>query len=65
MSSESTATDPILPQATDLPPEALALVPPEEKIRLSITTDIKLDGLYGSAWLVATDKRLLAFSPDG
>ena len=65
MSEANTDTDPILPLATDLPAEALALLPPEETIRLSITTDIKLDGLYGPAWLLATDQRLLAFSPDG
>ena len=61
----NTDTSPNLLQATDLPTEARALLSAEEQIRLSITTDIKLDGLYGPAWLFATDKRLLAFSPDG
>ncbi len=50
---------------TELPPEALALLAPEEEVHLSISTDIKLDGLYGPAWLLATEKRLLAFSPNG
>jgi len=55
-----------LPSATtELPPEALARLAPEEEIHLSISTDIKLDGLYGPAWLLATKKRLLAFSPNG
>ena len=36
-----------------------------EDIELSIASDIKLDGSYGSAWLVATDRRLIALSPDG
>ncbi|SVD30737.1 uncharacterized protein METZ01_LOCUS383591, partial [marine metagenome] len=65
MSKANTDTNPILPLATDLPSGALSLLFPEETIRLSITTDIKLDGLYGPAWLLATDQRLLAFSPDG
>ena len=47
------------------PPEALALLPPDEELRLSVATDIQLDGLYGPAWLLATDQRLLAYSPDG
>ena len=36
-----------------------------EEIRLSLASDIRLDGTYGSAWLVATDRRLLALSPNG
>ena len=47
------------------PPEALALLPPDEELRLSVATDIQLDGLYGPAWLLATDQRLLAYSPEG
>ena len=59
-------TPPTLPSiTTELPPEALALLAPEEEVHLSISTDIKLDGLYGPAWLLATEKRLLAFSPNG
>ena len=37
----------------------------DEEIRMSVSTDIKFDGNYGSAWLLATDRRLLAFSPNG
>jgi len=36
-----------------------------EDIHLSVLTDIRLDGKYGPAWLLATDQRLIAFSPDG
>ena len=32
---------------------------------MSVTTDIRLDGLYGDAYLLATDRRLLAISPNG
>lgn len=37
----------------------------DEELRLSVATDIKLDGNYGQAWLMATDQRLIAFSPNG
>ena len=47
------------------PTAVLNLLAPEEQVQLSLCTDIKLDGLYGSAWLLATDRRLLAYSPDG
>ena len=36
-----------------------------EQVKLTVSTDIKLDGMYGEDWLIATDQRLLAFSPDG
>ncbi|NKB66019.1 MAG: ATP-binding cassette domain-containing protein [Candidatus Latescibacteria bacterium] len=45
--------------------ELAEVVAPEEEIRLAVTTDIKLDGQYGEAWLMATDTNLVAFSPDG
>ena len=54
----------MLDPVTIPPPEALALLPPDEELRLSVTTDIQLDGLYGPAWLFATDRRLIAYSPD-
>lgn len=41
------------------------MLAPDEHIEFALSTDIKLDGLYGSAWLLATEKRLIAFSPDG
>ena len=40
------------------------LVDPDATLRLAVTTDIKLDGQYGEAWLMATDDLLVAFSPD-
>ena len=36
-----------------------------EDVQLSIASDIKLDGHYGSAWLLATDRRLITLSPNG
>ena len=49
----------------ETPAEALSLLAPDEHIEFALSTDIKLDGLYCSAWLLATEKRLIAFSPDG
>ena len=40
------------------------IVGPDEELRLAVATDIKLDGQYGEAWLMATDELLVAFSPD-
>ena len=45
--------------------ELAGVVGPDEEFRLAVTTDIKLDGRYGEAWLMATDDLLVAFSPDG
>ena len=44
--------------------ELAEVVAPDEEFRLAVTTDIKLDGQYGEAWLMATDDLLVAFSPD-
>ena len=44
--------------------ELAEVVAPDEELRLAVTTDIKLDGQYGEAWLMATDDHLVAFSPD-
>lgn len=41
------------------------LMAPGTPLQLSVSSDIKLDGEYGPAWLVATEERLIAFSPDG
>ena len=41
------------------------IVGSDEEIHLSVSTDMGLDGEYGTGWLLATDKRLLAFSPNG
>ena len=40
------------------------VVGPDEELRLAVTTDIRLDGRYGEAWLMATEDLLVAFSPD-
>ena len=40
------------------------LVDPDAALCLAVATDIKLDGQYGEAWLMATDDLLVAFSPD-
>ena len=37
------------------------LVDPDAALRLAVATDIKLDGQYGEAWLMATDDLLVAF----
>ena len=44
--------------------ELAEVVGPDEELRLAVSTDIKLDGQYGEAWLMATDDLLVAFSPD-
>jgi len=41
------------------------LLDPDDEIQLSISTDIALDETYGSSWLLATDRHLLSFSPNG
>ena len=41
------------------------LIELDEEMQLSVSADIKLDGEFGSAWLLATEQRLIAFSPDG
>ena len=45
--------------------ELAGVVGPDEQFRLAVATDIRLDGRYGEAWLMATDDLLVAFSPDG
>ena len=45
--------------------ELAEVVSIDEEFRLAVATDIKLDGQYGEAWLMATADHLVAFSPDG
>ena len=56
------------PLRASVPPrvrrELAEFVAPGEELRLAVTTDIRLDGRYGEAWLMATDDLLVAFSPD-
>ena len=35
---------------------------PEEDIRVSVSSDMDMDGVFEDQWLVATDKRILVFS---
>ena len=37
----------------------------EEQIRIAISTDLQFDGTYGKDWVLATEKRLLAFNQNG
>ena len=64
----SSAERAALPFRTTVPAqvrrELAEVVGPDEELRLAVTTDIKLDGQYGEAWLMATDDLLVAFSPD-
>ena len=53
------------PVPTQVRRELAEVVSPDEELRLAVTTDIKLDGQYGEAWLMATDDHLVAFSPNG
>jgi ATP-binding cassette subfamily B protein len=52
------------PVPTQVRRELAEVVSPDEEFRLAVTTDIKLDGQYGEAWLMATADHLVAFSPD-
>ncbi len=65
----STAENAAQPFRAPVPPqvrrELAEVVSPDEEFRLAVTTDIKLDGQYGEAWLMATDDHLVAFSPNG
>ncbi|MDP6776874.1 MAG: ABC transporter ATP-binding protein [Candidatus Latescibacteria bacterium] len=38
---------------------------PDDEIRLSVPTDITFEGTYGDGWLLATDRHLLTYSPNG
>lgn len=52
-----------LPAAVDA--ELDALMAPDEELRLAVASDIRLDGVYGDAYLLATNRQLLAISPNG
>ena len=40
-----------------------AVLEPDEEILLSASTDLRFDGAYGPAWLVATGRHLIGISP--
>ena len=51
-------------------PEALRgqledLLESEEEIKIAISTDLQFNGTYGKDWVLATEKRLLAFNQNG
>ena len=52
-----------------IPDEVMAeiegIIETGEEIRLAVASDMIVDGTYGTSWLVATDRRLAAFSTDG
>lgn len=52
-----------------MPPEIAEkcrhLIGLDERVRISVATDMTMDGSYGERWLVATDERLLVLSRDG
>ncbi|MCK5733531.1 MAG: hypothetical protein KAI38_05055, partial [Candidatus Latescibacteria bacterium] len=52
-----------------MPPEAAEtfrrIAGSDANVRISVTTDMTMDGRYGEQWLVATDERLFVLSHDG
>ena len=44
---------------------AKALLSDGEEIKVSLSTDLRFDGNYGKDWLIATEKRLIAFNQNG
>ncbi|MCY4402995.1 MAG: ABC transporter ATP-binding protein [Candidatus Poribacteria bacterium] len=36
-----------------------------EEVNIAVSTDLRFDGTYGKDWLLATDKRLIAFNQTG
>ena len=47
----------------DILAAARAVLGPDEEILLSAAADLRFDGSYGAAWLVATRRRLIGISP--
>ena len=41
------------------------LLESEEEIKIAISTDLQFNGTYGKDWVLATEKRLLAFNQNG
>jgi len=62
-----TLTDPQLREElpSSLHGDLEGLIEGDEKIQISVATDIRLDGLYGDAYLLATDRQLLSINPNG
>ena len=49
----------------ELENRAQALLANGEEIKVAISTDLQFDGTYGKDWVIATDKRLIAFNQNG
>ena len=45
--------------------ERLAVVLSGERVELAVSSDIQRDGSFGEAWLVATERRLISYTPNG
>lgn len=45
--------------------QAQELLEKGEEIKIAVSTDLQFDGTYGKDWLLATDKRLIAFNQNG
>ena len=44
---------------------AQALLANGEEIKVAVSTDLRFDGNYGKDWVIATNKRLIAFNQNG
>lgn len=53
------------PVPQDIKSKIADLLQPNETIKFSTSSDIRLDGAFGQSWLIATDKQLVTYSPDG
>ncbi len=55
------------PIREEIPEDILAathnVLEPDEEILLSVSTDLRFDGVYGPAWLVGTGRQLIGISP--
>jgi len=49
----------------ELENRAQALFANGEEIKVAISTDLRFNGTYGKDWVIATDKRLIAFNQNG
>jgi ATP-binding cassette subfamily B protein len=49
----------------DLQKQFKELLEEEEEIKVAVSTDLRFDGTYGEDWVLATEKRLIAFNQNG
>ena len=49
----------------ELEQQAHVMLADGEEIKVAVSTDLKFDGNYGKDWLIATDRRLIAFNQNG